>query len=68
MEWKISPLRNSWTNQICYTKKIGKVDRFGWWDIEIIQTDAGAQFASKEFQEGLCVYGVQLAIMAPDHQ
>ena len=22
-------------------QKIGKVDGFGWWDIEIIQTDAG---------------------------
>ena len=36
----------------------GKVDEFDWWDIEIIQTDADAQFTSKEFQGGLFVCGV----------
>ena len=27
----------------------GKVDEFGWWDMERIQTDDGKQFTSKEF-------------------
>ena len=45
-----------------------KVDEFRWWDIEIIQTDAGTQFTSKDFQEGLSVHGVQLSFVAPDHQ
>ena len=35
-----------------------KVDEFGWWDMEIIQTDAGTQFTSREFQEVLYVHGV----------
>ena len=37
-----------------------KVDEFCWWDMEIIQTDSGKQFTSKEFQEGLSVHGLQL--------
>ena len=28
-------------------EKLGKVDRFGWWDLDIIQTDTGTQFTSK---------------------
>ena len=46
----------------------GKVDEFGWWDMEIIKTDAGTEFASKEFWEGLSVCGVELALEAPDHK
>ena len=45
----------------------GKVDEFGWWDMERIKTDADTQFTSKEFQEGLSVRGVRLALAAPDH-
>ena len=29
---------------------LGKVDEFGWGRMEIIQTDAGMHFTSKEFQ------------------
>ena len=36
--------------------------------MEIIQTDAGTQFTSKEFQEGISVSGVLLAFSTPDHQ
>ena len=36
--------------------------------MERIQTDAGTQFISKEFQEGLSVHIVQLSLAAPDHQ
>ena len=43
----------------------GKVDEFGWWDIERIQTDAGTQFTSKEFQEYIYVRGVRLELSAP---
>ena len=27
----------------------GKIDEFGWWDLEIISVDAGTQFTSTEF-------------------
>ena len=46
----------------------GKVDEFGWWDMERIQTDSGTQFTSKEFQAGLYVLGLPLALAALDHQ
>ena len=44
------------------------VYEFVWWDMEIIQTDAGMKFISKEFQEGISIHGVQLALAIPDHQ
>ena len=35
-------------NKLYMFQKIsGKVDEFGWWDTEIIQTDTGMQFTSK---------------------
>ena len=40
----------------------GKVDEFGWWDMEGIQNDDGTQFTSKDFQEGISVHGVQLLV------
>ena len=36
-----------------------KVDEFSWWYMEIIQTDAGMQFTSKE---------LRLVLLAPDYQ
>ena len=29
----------------------GKIDQFGWWDLERISADAGTQFTSTEFKE-----------------
>ena len=46
----------------------GKVDGFFWWDMEIIQTDAGKQFTSKEFQYVLSIRIVKLALVALYHQ
>ena len=36
--------------------------------MERIQTDAGTQFTSKDFQEGLSVRLVQLSLVVPDNQ
>ena len=41
-----------------FQEKSIKVDEFGWWDMEIIQTETGTQFTYKEFQEGISVHGV----------
>ena len=41
-----------------FQARFEKVDKFGWWDMEIIQTDADTQFTSKQFQEGLSVSGL----------
>ena len=32
-----------------FQSRLGKVDIFGWWDLDIIQTDTGTQFSSKDF-------------------
>ena len=47
---------------------LGKLDKLFWWDMEIIQSDAGMQFTSKEFQEGLYVLGLWLVVAALDHK
>ena len=31
--------------------RYGKIDEFGWWDLEIFSADAGKQFTSTEFKE-----------------
>ena len=34
-----------------FQSRFGKIDQFGWWDLEIISADAGTQFISTEFKE-----------------
>ena len=48
--------------------RFGKVDKFIWWNTEIILTDAGTHFTSKEFQEYLYVQGSRLELSAPYHK
>ena len=31
--------------------RFGKLDKFGWWDLERISADAGTQFTPTEFKE-----------------
>ena len=51
-----------------FQARFGKVDEFGWWYMERIQTDAGMQFKSKEFQQGLYIHEVRLEVAAPYNQ
>ena len=51
-----------------FRRIFGKVDEFGWWYIERIQTEDGTQFNSRKFLEGLSVRVVRLSLAAPDHQ
>ena len=46
----------------------GEIDEFGWWDLEIISSDAGTQFTSTEFKEECQTYGVRLTLAAPEDQ
>ena len=46
----------------------GKIDKFGWWDLEIISADAGMQFTSTYFKEECQTCGVHLRVAAPMHQ
>ena len=41
-----------------FQARFGKVDEFGWWDMERIQTYAVTQFNSKGFQGDLYIRGV----------
>ena len=45
-----------------------KIDKFGWWDLEIISADAGTQFTSTEFQEEYQTCGFRIELVALEHQ
>ena len=34
-----------------FQSRFGKIDQFGWWDLERISADAGTQFTLTEFKE-----------------
>ena len=34
-----------------FQSRFGKIDEFGWWDLERISADAGTQFILTEFKE-----------------
>ena len=51
-----------------FQSKIGKIDEFGWWDLEIISADAGTQFTSTEYKEECQTCGVRLTLAVPEHQ
>ena len=46
----------------------GKIDQFGWWDLEIILADAGTQFTLTEFKDECQTCGVGLKLAALEHQ
>ena len=51
-----------------FQSRLGKIDQFGWWDLERISADAGRQFTSTEFKEEFQTCGVRLTLAAPEHQ
>ena len=34
-----------------FQSRFGKIDEFGWWDLERISTGVGMQFTSTEFKD-----------------
>ena len=46
----------------------GKIDKFGWWYLEIISSDAGTQFTLTDFKEECQTCGVCLTLATPEHQ
>ena len=34
-----------------FQSRFGKIDEFGWWDLEKISADAGMQFTSTDFKD-----------------
>ena len=46
----------------------GKIDQFGWLDLERISADAGTQFTLTEFKDECQTRGVRLTSVASEHQ
>ena len=51
-----------------FQSRFGKIDQFGWWDLETISANAGTQFTSTEFKEECQTRGFCLTLAAPEHQ
>ena len=51
-----------------FQSRFGKIDQFGWWDLERISADAVTQFTLTEFKEECQTFGVRLTLAAPEHQ
>ena len=45
-----------------FQSRFGKIDEFGWWDLERISADAGTQFTSTEFKDECQTRGVRLTL------
>ena len=43
-----------------FQSRSGKIDEFGWWDLEIVSSDVGSQFTSTEFKEEYQTCGFHL--------
>ena len=50
-----------------FQSRFGKIDQFGWWDLEIISADAGTQFTSTDFKYECQTRGVRLMLAAPEY-
>ena len=51
-----------------FQSRFGKIDQFGWWDLERTSAYAGTQFTSTEFKEECQTQGFCLTLAAPEHQ
>ena len=51
-----------------FQSRFGKMDQFGWWDLENISEDAGTQFTSTESRDEFQTPRVRLILVAPEHQ
>ena len=46
----------------------GKIDQFGWWDLERVSADVGTQFTSTESKDECQTRGFRLTLAAPEHK
>ena len=51
-----------------FQSRSGKIDVFGWWDLEKISADAGSQFTSTWFKVECQTRRFHLTLEAPEHQ
>ena len=50
-----------------FQSKFGKIEEFGWWDLNRNSADANTQFNSTELQDKCQPHGVHLKLAAPEH-
>ena len=51
-----------------FQSRFGKIDQFGWWDLERFSADAGTQFTSTEFNDECQTRGFRLTLAALEHK
>ena len=51
-----------------FQSRFGKIDEFGWQDLEGITEDTGTQFTSTYFKEECQTRGVNLTLASPEYQ
>ena len=51
-----------------FQSRFGKINQFGWWDLERISSDSGTRFILMEFKDECQTCGVRLTLAAPEHQ
>ena len=51
-----------------FQSRFGKMDQFGWWDLERVSSYAGTQFTLAEFKDECKTRRVCLTSAAPEHQ
>ena len=51
-----------------FQARFGKIDEFGWWDLERISSDAGIQFTSTDFQDECQTRRVWLTLATTEHK
>ena len=51
-----------------FQSRFGKIDQFGWWNLEIISADAGTQFTLTEFKDECQTRRVRLRLVSLEHQ
>ena len=51
-----------------FQSRFGKIEQFGWWDLERISVYAGTQFTTTDFKEEFQTRRVRLTLAASEHQ
>ena len=51
-----------------FQSRFGKIDQFGWWDLERISAGVGTQFTSTEFKDECQTRGVCLTLAATEYE
>ena len=49
-------------NSDMFQYRFENIDKFGWWNLEIISADAGTKITSMEFQDACQTRGVHLTL------